>query len=245
VQLGYFPIVTVVVFLIPFIAFGAFFIAKAIGCLTQYLAVRNVPLISCVDVSSKASTSTTCAVSGTAKSSSRALIAPFSEQPCVWYRIHVEESRRTKGSDDTTNYRHTIKKERTQVPFILEDDTGSVLINAGVASIDGEHNSYRLSVDRNSDLPPSFDLGDWRWGSETNRVIFTEWILPIDEPLLVTGSAVAIGDRNGLDRPRDGQLLVSTRSRNEFLIQKRRHFMVYASLAFACLAIVALVYAFA
>lgn len=74
-------------------------------------------------------------LSGTARRAERALEAPFTGRPCLAVRYEVEERREGQNG----SHWEEIHSGTGAVPFLLEDDTGSVLV---------EPDRYRLGLDR-------------------------------------------------------------------------------------------------
>lgn len=62
----------------------------------------------------------------------KTLQSPFTAQPCLFYRYEIEEYRRGHRS----SHWKTVKEGRAGIPFFLEDDTGTVLVDPTGADLD-------------------------------------------------------------------------------------------------------------
>lgn len=74
-----------------------------------------------------------CEIYGEAKTGIDGVLkSPFSNEDCLYYNYKIEEYR----SSGKRSRWVTVNKGSDYVPFILDDDTGSVLVNPGQAEFD-------------------------------------------------------------------------------------------------------------
>ena len=108
--------------------------------------------------------------------------APYSHAECVWYRVEVREA----NIDEKANlYRSLDTGSSADVPFRLQDETGSVLIQPADAEVDGE--------------PELFPLD--------GGMVAVEWTIPAGERVFVSGFA----QRRSTDATADAPAVLSDR----------------------------------
>ena len=69
--------------------------------------------------------------------------APYSRAECVWYRFEVRQDRGDAGAGDSL-YRTIEEGTSGDVPFLLRDDTGSVLVQPSGAEVDVDPETFPL-----------------------------------------------------------------------------------------------------
>ncbi|WP_440770714.1 GIDE domain-containing protein [Natronorubrum sp. DTA28] len=137
---------------------------------------------------------------GTATAAGRLVRSPFTDTPCLAYSYGVEERR---DSNNGTSWA-TIASGDDSVPFRLEDETGSVLIEPPGADF-RLRNATRIDVDGGTEPPPRVaryiedsedvdcqnsvvDLRLFELKTGTDRR-FREWILEPGDEIHVLGVA--------------------------------------------------------
>lgn len=70
------------------------------------------------------------------------LFSPFSNTECIYYKYWIEKWVKSGKN----HHWRTIKKGKSKSPFLLDDDTGTVLIDPAGANIDINSVSYRSDV---------------------------------------------------------------------------------------------------
>ena len=142
----------------------------------------------------------TVEVTGTARIHGGTIEAPLTGRPCLAYEWEVEERRRDSDGDTTWD---TIASGSASVPFRVEDDTASVLVDPTNADLrlaeareirvgSGERppESVRAFVERDPDVDPEYrelSVGpfDLSFG---NARRYTESRLDPDEPVYAYGT---------------------------------------------------------
>lgn len=97
-------------------------------------------------------------VVGTAQPLYEPLIAPFTQQPVVWFSWELEEY---KKSGDNSQW-VTIERRATAAPFWLQDETGRVLVRPRRAEVESDQ-SLQEGIDGGSFAPPysRWQLRQW------------------------------------------------------------------------------------
>ncbi|WP_436345842.1 E3 ubiquitin--protein ligase [Natronorubrum sp. FCH18a] len=185
---------------VAFLAIGG---AIALGCLWYGIAelrLANRVLRSRPDAVLDTPNGGRVELRGTATSAGRLVRSPFTDTPCLAYTYGIEERR---DSNNGTSW-VTIASGDDYVPFRLEDDTGSVLIEPPGADFRLE-NDTRIDVDGGTEPPAriaryiedsedvdcqnsAIDLRLFELKTGTDRR-FREWILESGEEIHVLGVA--------------------------------------------------------
>jgi hypothetical protein len=108
------------------------------------------------------------------------LKAPYSHLECVWYCFDVKDLE--SAGEQRETWRTVAHGSSSDMPFRVEDLTGSVLVQPSDAEIDVE--PATISLDENT--------------------LVREWILPAGIPVFVTGFAQRRSTDPGGSAPRDG-----------------------------------------
>jgi hypothetical protein len=162
------------------------------------------------------------------------LTAPFSGEPCVWYRAATIRVEQKYLDEHGYEPRQTVESETASTaPFLLADSSGEVLVDVrGVdhaeLCVPGQESFHRDDPD-----PRSHRREEGRHHHE--------WLIAPDEQLYVLGTPQLQGGWVTLARPRRGglPLLVSQRSEDELLGSSSKDANTLTALALA-LGVVAL-----
>jgi hypothetical protein len=166
------------------------------------------------------------------------LTAPYSSQPCVWYRNHIshhywdtEWQTDSKGNRTSRRVRRqsTVSSTDSDSPFAVADSSGEVAVAPQNARMDKPYKTY----DQFEQRPRESFMNEFFLGDRTIGYQYEEWILSPDQPLYVLGGAVARGGEAMLAKPDKGELLVSTRSQEELQAATRRATMGWMAGAIA------------
>ena len=162
--------------------------------------------------------------------SDRPLTAELSDQPCLWYSMRVEELYEEAYTETDANG-NSVTRTRTgsnsvanntqSIPFLLRDESGTVLVYPEGAKIEG-----RKVVDRHepANNGPGISFGNFSMSLTPNhgrRITgyrYHEEILPVGERLYVIGEACDRDDgKLALRKPREKgkPFIVSIRSEEE------------------------------
>jgi hypothetical protein len=121
------------------------------------------------------------------------LIAPLSGRPCVFYETRV--IRAVGLGLDPWDVTYQVAVEKRCVPFLVDDGTGSAVVDAGHAELLLGTDVDRWSHGRDAD-PPAESAFLARFGQRRRgllfekRLHFTESIIEVGERIAVMGSAV-------------------------------------------------------
>lgn len=162
------------------------------------------------------------------------LTAELSKQPCVYYRMQVEE-RYEETYTEKDSEGKTVQKTRTdtttvasntqQVPFEIEDATGRITVNPSGANIEAIQvvNKYEPYTANETSL----SFGEFRLnltlGNTGGRNIlgyqYTEYILPIDRQAFVIGLACDTSGELMIQNPgeKGKPFIVTTKSEEELI----------------------------
>ncbi|MFC4986909.1 E3 ubiquitin ligase family protein [Saliphagus infecundisoli] len=130
-------------------------------------------------------------IEGVVSATTKALAAPFTGTDCVVYEYTIEELRRDKDGDRTWK---TIDSGEKRVPFRVEDDTGSVLVEPAGATLRLEHERVvRSPVDETppaaiGDFLSTLELGGFGIDLGRDRR-YIERRIDVGEPVYVFGPA--------------------------------------------------------
>ncbi len=146
------------------------------------------------------------------------LKAPYSHLECVWYCFDVRV--REQASESRAGWRTIAEGSSSDMPFRIEDGSGSVLVQPTDAELDVEPETIALDHD----------------------TIVREWLLPADMPVFVTGfaqrrstDAMGLQAGNGSPPATDEVFIgsdpgapftIATRSRGQEQAQFQREFFV-------------------
>lgn len=117
------------------------------------------------------------------------LAAPFTGEPCVFYRYRIEEE---TGSGRRRRWREIAAGDSSAWPFYLEDETGRVLVDPRDASVE-------IAVDYRETNPPLVGallafldergIDPEGWFGLRRKLRFTQWHIAPGEALFVLGVA--------------------------------------------------------
>ena len=136
------------------------------------------------------------------------LTSEMAEKTCAYYSSTVtrEYLRPDHDDDNVGSDRRTeiIAQNVQYAPFVVEDDTGSVPVDAEGAEIDARQVMNRF--DRNTGNEGTFSLGgvsdNLGGGERTIGYRYTESILPVDESVYVLGT---VQEGGGIGSPTSGE----------------------------------------
>ena len=156
---------------------------------------------------------------------------PFDDKECVYWRIHIQESVK-RGKRRKWVTRH---KAKNQVPFLISDQTGSVLVHLdGVNMNDVKRdNRYDLATFFSDEIPPNVrdycrkynvKLKGWFGGKKRMRFVVTYlepdddiYILGNARPLLKNEQKDSKNVTAAIDRSNDGLFIISDKSEKELI----------------------------
>ena len=138
------------------------------------------------------------------------LTSEMSEKTCAYYSSTVTREYLRPDYDDDDNdvgsdRRSEVVAQNVQfAPFVVEDDSGAVAVDAEGAEMDARQVVNRF--DRNTGNEGTFSLGgvsiNLGGGERTIGYRYTESILPVDEPVYVLG---AVQEGGGIGAPQSGE----------------------------------------
>jgi len=137
------------------------------------------------------------------------LTSEMAEKSCAYYSSKVmrEYMERDYDDDDHGSDRRSevVAQNEQFAPFVVEDDSGTVAVNAEGAEVDAKQVVNRF--DRNTGKEgPSISLGgatiNLGGGERTIGYRYTESILPIDAPVYVLGT---VQEGGGIGAPSTGE----------------------------------------
>jgi len=138
------------------------------------------------------------------------LTSEMAEKSCAYYSSTVTREYLRPDYDDDDN--DVGSDRRTEViaqnvqfaPFVVEDDSGSVTVDAEDAEVDARQVMNRF--DRNTGNEGTFSLGgvsiNLSGGQRTIGYRYTESILPVDESVYVLGT---VQEGGGIGAPHSGE----------------------------------------
>lgn len=136
---------------------------------------------------------------GKCVSAGELLTSPMKQRKCVYYRFQVKEKRHKAGRKGGSHY-VTVVDDVQSVPFMLDDGSGQVRINAQGAEMYLGRDSYTRSGTLN-DAPPEIEnLLQQRYGKSSQGMIFNkamtyeETVLEVGDDVYVLG---LVADRGG------------------------------------------------
>jgi hypothetical protein len=143
------------------------------------------------------------------------LKSPFSGKDCVYYRYQIEELH----SDGKRSYWVTVRKEDGSTPFLLKDETGSVIVDCTGASVDIKLDS-RFESGMGHD-PPSQVLSFLKANKIAHdsflgfnkHMRYTEWFIAPEDKLYIMGTAAE--SRSGIPGPRHTENIVIRKGEND------------------------------
>ena len=140
------------------------------------------------------------------------LTSEMSNRSCAYYSSRVSreylDNRRDDDNDRPGSNRRseTLAENKQFAPFSVEDETGSVAVDAKEAEMDAEQVVDRFERNTGGD-GHSISFGgatlSLAGGEKTIGYRYTESILPVDAPVYVLG---VVGDRGGISAPPEDQI---------------------------------------
>src|SRR5829696_8551839 len=137
------------------------------------------------------------------------LTSEMAEKTCAYYSSTVtREYLRPDYDDDNdvgSDRRSEVMAQNVQfAPFVVEDESGSVAVDAEGAEVDARQVMNRF--DRNTGNEGTFSLGgvsiNLSGGERTIGYRYTESILPVDESVYVLGT---VQEDSGIGAPQSGE----------------------------------------
>jgi len=137
------------------------------------------------------------------------LTSEMAEKTCAYYSSTVTREYLERDYDDDNNVgsdrrSEVIAQNEQFAPFVVEDDSGSLAVNAEGAEVDARQVVNRF--DRNTGNEGSFSLGgvtvNLGGGEHTIGYRYTESILPVDASVYVLGT---VQEDGGIGPPRSGE----------------------------------------
>ena len=179
-----------------------------------------------------------CEIVGRARAEQAELAAPFSKQPCVWHRsqiIHHYWEYRTDTDSRGNRTRRRQERQRvlsdqtSQAPFLVDDGTGALPVDAREADMDQPeqvHDHFESDTSPQAGSAFSAFGVSVNLGADSGSLGYQhiEWILRPGAQLYLLGDVTDASGRLMLGKPDDGgDLVVSTRSEEEFVGAARKH----------------------
>ena len=121
----------------------------------------------------------------------KAMKSPFSRKDCVYYKYKIEEQR----SDGKRTYWATLRKEEKSVPFLLKDDTGSVMVDCAGANMEISVDSiFESGIGHDPPKQVLDFLNAQRIAHDSflgfnKHMKYTEWFISPGDKLYVLGTA--------------------------------------------------------
>ena len=168
---------------------------------------------------------------GKIKVEDKILNDPFDSKKCVYWRIHIQESVK-RGKIRKWVTRH---KAKNQVPFLISDQTGSVLIHLEGAKMEDvkRDKKYDLATFLSDEMPPNVrdycrkynvKLKGW-FGTKRRMRINITYLEPNDD-IYIIGNArplykdELIDPKNvtaAIDASKEGLFIISDKSERELI----------------------------
>src|SRR5215212_1076134 len=155
------------------------------------------------------------------------LTSEMAEKTCAYYSSTVTREYLRPDYDDDDNdvgsdRRSEVMAQNEQfAPFVVEDDSGSVAVNAEGAEVDARQVVNRF--DRNMGNEGPFSLGgvtiNLSGGERTIGYRYTESILPVDEAVYVLGTVQESGEIGAPQSGEEGHRFVVSHRSEEALGQ--------------------------
>ena len=135
-------------------------------------------------------------IRGTVHELDDSLRTPLTGQPCVYYR--VEARARVRSAAGGNRVGHVVLAEVECMPFALEDDTGTAIVDPAGARVrdpwsSAIGNARRFDAARITELLDRFDIG----AARSDEMYFVETFIPIGETLDVIGAGTREADPDG------------------------------------------------
>jgi len=243
------PFVTIVAPLACAIA-GIFALVQGYRAYKEYRLIKDVPRSAVRSLAMGI-----VEIHGKVKSSGKMLVSPFTKAECVYFKYKVEERRRSGGKQPRT-YWATIASGSKFVPFLAQDETGTVLVDPSGAEFNtpirqeyrhkaGLFGGFRRffdaldklrtgDMDKLDDVPMEelepVDPGDnFNWYSVGDRR-YREYYLCNAEPLFLIGTAAMNTTDNSMVIARgenNPTFIISDRTEAGMLKQLRKSFLLY------------------
>lgn len=142
------------------------------------------------------------------------LLTPFSKRQCVYYSYDLERQVEKRDQQGNVTYNwETISRDEKRVPFIVQDDTGQIMVNPEKATIDsqslGQQFVNTADIMNNPILSTISSLVN---GARQQRV--TEKALCTDGPAYIYGYAVQ-GPQGLFIQNGENKMLISYKSEEE------------------------------
>lgn len=179
-----------------------------------------------------------CELVGRARPEQAELSAPFSGESCVWHRsqiIHHYWEHEADTDSDGRRTRRRVERQRvvsdqtSEAPFLVDDGTGTLPVDPREADMDQPERVHdRFEPDTSPQAGTSFTAFgvSINLGADSGSLGFqhSEWILRPGASLYLLGDVTDASGRLMLAKPpEDGNLVVSTRSEEEFVAAARKH----------------------
>ena len=150
--------------LIPIVFFVAGIVVLFVGFrfYKQYRLIKDIPRSTV-----RALAMGIVEIHGKVKQAAAFVVAPFSRVDCVYFKYKIEERRR-KGGKRPRTYWATIGSGSMHVPFLAEDETGTVLVDPTEAEFNTElRREYRHQSGFFGGFQRMFDrLSQWGSGDD-------------------------------------------------------------------------------
>src|SRR5215204_243404 len=153
------------------------------------------------------------------------LTSEMAEKSCAYYSSKVMREYMERDYDDNnvgSDRRSEVVAQNEQfAPFVVEDDSGTVAVNAEGAEVDAKQVVNRF--DRNTGNEGSFSLGgvsiNLSGGERTIGYRYTESILPVDASVYVLGTVQEDGGIGAAQSGEEGRRFVVSHRSEEALGQ--------------------------
>ena len=156
---------------------------------------------------------------------------PFDDKECVYWRIHIQESVK-RGKRRKWVTRH---KAKNQVPFLISDQTASVLVHLDGANMNNvkRDNQYDLATFFSDEIPTNvrdycrkYNVKLKGWLGRKKRMRLTVTYLEPDDDIYILGNARPLledelkDSKNvtaAIDRSSGGLFIISDKSEKELI----------------------------
>lgn len=247
------PVFTILIPVVCVVA-GIFALVRGYRIYTEYRLIKDIPRSAVRSLAMGI-----VEIHGRVKSAAKTLLSPFTKVECVYFKYKIEERRRTGGKQPRT-YWATIASGSKFVPFLAQDETGTVPVDPSGAEFNTRiRQEYRHKaglfggfqrfiqaferlrsgdVEELVDVPMDelepVDPGDsFNWYSVGDRR-YREYYLCNAEPLFLIGTA-AVNNTDGSTVIVKGEnnptFIISDRTEKGILKQLRTSFLLFTAVS--------------
>lgn len=157
------------------------------------------------------------------------LTAPYSKQPCVWYRYVIEEEVRNRDDNGvrTTNWQQVSNDPPQSVLFGLQSAGGVAFVNATSASVKGaqEYESFidAATMNGRQDAPNTLDKVQNVFNRlDGRRMRVRESYIPLGQQLYAGGTVIEQAQSKTFTNDQSYPLVLSTQSKEDLVKSEKR-----------------------